>query len=226
MRQIDKSGGYESGFSAALEAAGMPKKASCEMAKKAAYGRAARNIFSGVTNLAGASRLPVGLAELGITGASDVARALSFLNTSSGSISNSVVNVLARALGNRYVGAVPILGDFGRGFAGAQATWLRGGRPQSLMHTLGVGRGSLVGNTLHGIGGVAAAHPIVGGSLFAIPAVAVANNSRSANELLGNVSTLTPVEDRIFNRDFKFSGYAGLDGEDIRGFDPFRLLSK
>lgn len=196
---MTKLSSYEAGFSAALSAAGVKEKTAIGLAKQASLiSTAARTAARWAAKGAkGIVRLP----EMATNGASSV-------------------------LGSRFVGHIPLVRDFGRGFSGAHADWKSKGSKKGILYSSGISKGTLLGNSLYGMGALTAAHPIIGGSMIAIPAAMLANSSRRQNEDLGRVSTLTPVERRIFNRDFKSSGYAGLDGEDIRGFDPFRLLSR
>lgn len=205
---------YRRGFLAACEAHGMDKLASAGLYKKAQLLRDINLILKGVGGMgrAGASTAK-GTALLGYHGLQTAGKGLQIAGEK-GSIAAGLPNrILNRLLGLPVIRSLPLLKEFGAGYRGAEASSVR---KLGLMAALGLGRGSLIGNTLYGMGNLAKHHPIAGGLAFAAPALWLAKKNRDRDEAeYGMLDTLDPFTKKVFDRNSGSLGYPGLKFDDI-----------
>lgn len=129
---------------------------------------------------------------------------------------------LAGSMHRGLLSHIPLLKSFGRGYGKAQRAYLsklRPGDSGSALHTLlGLGKGSIMGNTLYGLGEFSKHHPYLGAMALTVPTAYLATQAAKSNDAKGIIDTMTPEQMNLFRRKTNRGGYSGLKSND---FDLF-----
>lgn len=218
---------YKEGFIKECESLGITKSASEELYKSAQWRAAGRGVLDIGKGLYSAGK-GIGTGILGVGTA--LGSTLEASYNTAGAVAKALrldqtANALSKVLSSKIVRKIPYLNSFARGFVRANRIANAPGYKRGILSYLTDpfhlwGKGTTIGNTLHGLGQIAAEHPIVGALTIASPAALLTAKHHEDNEDFGSIDVLDPIDRKIFNRRYSTSGYAGLDSDTRnRGID-------